>query len=93
MSQSSLLLAIECVTRTASVAIARGEQILVVRSARSDRHHAESLLAVASLGRVALAAGGAVDAAELVPRYLRRPEAEERRLAAAPSLDTGQKLE
>ncbi|MEE2662841.1 MAG: tRNA (adenosine(37)-N6)-threonylcarbamoyltransferase complex dimerization subunit type 1 TsaB [Myxococcota bacterium] len=243
MSQSSLLLAIECATRTASVAIARGEQILVVRSARSDRHHAESLLAevdaalrearigldaveafavsvgpgaftslriglatvkglafasgrpvvpvstlaaiahgappghprvaalldarrgevyagefdrtgplprargeeavetattlatrlapgtrlageipprmldalqragradlepfdppetrpralaVASLGRVALAAGGAVDAAELVPRYLRRPEAEERRLAAAPSLDTGQKLE
>jgi len=45
-------------------------------------------LAVAALGQIALAAGDAVDAADLVPRYLRRAEAEERRLAAASSLDT-----
>ncbi len=50
------------------------------------------VLAVVSLGLAALAAGGAVSAAELAPRYLRRAEAEEKRLAAASSLDTGEKL-
>jgi tRNA threonylcarbamoyladenosine biosynthesis protein TsaB len=45
VSPAPLLLAVECATRTASVALARGEEIFAVRSAHSDRHHAESLLA------------------------------------------------
>ena len=44
MSGSPLLLAVECATRTASVALVRGGDVLSTRSARSDQHHAESLL-------------------------------------------------
>jgi tRNA threonylcarbamoyladenosine biosynthesis protein TsaB len=68
---------------------------------RSDLEPLEPLesqpraLAVAALGAAALAAGGAVDAAALAPRYLRRAEAEEKRLAASPrpGVDTGEKLQ
>jgi tRNA threonylcarbamoyladenosine biosynthesis protein TsaB len=48
---------------------------------------------VAVLGARALERGEGVPAERLVPRYLRRPEAEEKRLAAAGSLDTSGKLE
>ena len=50
-------------------------------------------LAVARLGQVALRAGEGVSAERLTPNYLRRPEAEEKRLAAASSLDTSEKLQ
>lgn len=45
MSDAPLLLAVECATRVASVALARGSEVLAVRSAPSDQHHGESLLA------------------------------------------------
>lgn len=45
MSDAPLLLAVECATRIASVALARGGHVLAVRSAPSDQHHGESLLA------------------------------------------------
>ena len=44
MSRPSLLLAIECATRVASVALARDGEVLAVRSTRSDQHHAQTLL-------------------------------------------------
>ena len=50
-------------------------------------------IAVGRLGRLLLEAGQGVAARDLVPRYLRRAEAEEKRLAAAGSLDTPEKLQ
>ena len=49
-------------------------------------------LALAALGTAALAAGAGVPAEALAPRYLRRADAEEKRLAAAGSLDTDKNL-
>lgn len=65
--------------------------------AEADREDLELLppslvpraLAVASLGRVALAAGETTLARQLTPQYLRRPEAEETRLAAASAPQDG----
>lgn len=45
MSAAPLQLAIECATRVASVAVARGDEILALRQGASDQHHAERLLA------------------------------------------------
>lgn len=45
MSGAPLILAVECATRVASVAIARGDAVCVVRAGTSEQHHAESLLA------------------------------------------------
>ena len=45
MSAAPLILAVECATRGASVAIVRGAETLSLRSGTSDQHHAEGLLA------------------------------------------------